>query len=52
MSLTRFVENFSTSFPWIVVEIHVAGLAIHESHRALRFRTAVVWTMMRSCLDR
>ena len=36
MSLTRFVEVFLNEFPMDrVVEIHVAGLAIHESHRAL-----------------
>lgn len=36
MSLTRFVEEFLNDFPMDrVVEIHVAGLAIHESHRAL-----------------
>jgi hypothetical protein len=35
MSLTRFVEAFLDEFPMDrVVEIHVAGLAIHESHRA------------------
>jgi uncharacterized protein len=36
MSLTRFIETFLNEFPMDrVVEIHVAGLAIHESHRAL-----------------
>ena len=36
MSLTRFIEAFLNEFPMDrVVEIHVAGLAIHESHRAL-----------------
>jgi uncharacterized protein (UPF0276 family) len=36
MSLTRFVDEFLNEFPIArVVEIHVAGLAIHESHRAL-----------------
>ncbi len=36
MSLTRFVDTFLNEFPVErVVEIHVAGLAIHESHRAL-----------------
>ncbi len=35
MSLTRFVEEFLNEFPMDrVVEIHVAGLAIHEAHRA------------------
>lgn len=39
MSLTRFVEVFLDEFPMDrVVEIHVAGLAIHESHRALASR--------------
>jgi hypothetical protein len=39
MSLTRFVEAFLDEFPMDrVVEIHVAGLAIHESHRALASR--------------
>lgn len=36
MSLTRFVEDFLNEFPMDrVVEIHVAGLAVHESHRIL-----------------
>ena len=36
MSLTRFVDEFLNEFPMDrVVEIHVAGLAIHASHRAL-----------------
>jgi uncharacterized protein (UPF0276 family) len=36
MALTRFVEGFLNEFPMDrVVEIHVAGLAVHESHRAL-----------------
>ena len=36
MSLTRFVEEFLNEFPMDrVVEIHVAGLDIHESHRTL-----------------
>lgn len=40
MSLTRFVEVFLDEFPMDrVVEIHVAGLAIHESHRALTSRS-------------
>ncbi|OQW32953.1 MAG: hypothetical protein A4E19_06280 [Nitrospira sp. SG-bin1] len=35
MSLTRFTEIFLDEFPMDrVVEIHVAGLAIHESHQA------------------
>ena len=39
MSLTRFVEAFLNEFPLDrVVEIHVAGLAVHESHRALTSR--------------
>ncbi len=39
MSLTRFVEEFLNEFPVDrVVEIHVAGLALHESHRALASR--------------
>lgn len=39
MSLTRFIEIFLNEFPMDrVVEIHVAGLAIHESHRALTLR--------------
>ena len=39
MSLTRFVEIFLNEFPMDrVVEIHVAGLAIHESHRLLNSR--------------
>ena len=39
MSLTRFVEVFLNEFPMDrVVEIHVAGLAIHESDRALASR--------------
>ena len=39
MSLTRFVEVFLNEFPMDrVVEIHVAGLAIHESHRLLNSR--------------
>ena len=39
MSLTRFVEVFLDEFPMDrVVEIHVAGLAIHESHRTLASR--------------
>jgi uncharacterized protein len=39
MSLTRFIETFLNEFPMDrVVEIHVAGLAIHESHRALASR--------------
>lgn len=39
MSLTRFVKVFLNEFPMDrVVEIHVAGLAIHESHRALASR--------------
>ena len=39
MSLTRFVEVFLNEFPLDrVVEIHVAGLAIHESHRSLTSR--------------
>ncbi|MBH0202136.1 MAG: DUF692 family protein [Nitrospira sp.] len=41
MSLTRFVEVFLDEFPMDrVVEIHVAGLAIHESHRFLATRLA------------
>ncbi|WHZ28028.1 MAG: hypothetical protein OJF51_002826 [Nitrospira sp.] len=36
MSLTRFVDEFLNEFPMDrVVEIHVAGLAVHASHRAL-----------------
>jgi len=39
MSLTRFVEGFLEEFPMDrVVEIHVAGLAIHASHRAIASR--------------
>lgn len=39
MSLTRFVEEFLDEFPMDrVVEIHVAGLALHESQRALPSR--------------
>lgn len=39
LSITRFVEEFLNEFPMDrVVEIHVAGLAIHESHRALASR--------------
>lgn len=39
MSLTRFIEAFLNEFPMDrVVEIHVAGLAIHESDRALASR--------------
>ena len=39
MPLARFVEQFLNEFPMDrVVEIHVAGLAIHESHRALPSR--------------
>ncbi|MDF0674194.1 MAG: DUF692 family protein [Nitrospira sp.] len=39
MSLTRFVEEFLNEFPMDrVVEIHVAGLAVHESHRILDSR--------------
>lgn len=39
MSLVRFVEEFLNEFPMDrVVEIHVAGLAIHESHQALASR--------------
>ena len=39
MSLTRFIEIFLNEFPMDrVVEIHVAGLATHESHRALTLR--------------
>ncbi len=39
MALTRFVDAFLNEFPLDrVVEIHVAGLAIHESHRALASR--------------
>jgi uncharacterized protein (UPF0276 family) len=35
MSLTQFVDAFLNEFPLDrVVEIHVAGLAIHESHRS------------------
>ncbi len=38
-SLTRFVEEFLNEFPMDrVVEIHVAGLAGHESHRTLASR--------------
>jgi uncharacterized protein (UPF0276 family) len=41
MSLTRFVEEFLHEFPLDrVVEIHVAGLAIHESHRTLASRVS------------
>lgn len=41
MSLTRFVEEFLNEFPMDrVVEIHVAGLAIHESHRTLASRVS------------
>ena len=37
--LTRFVEEFLNEFPMDrVVEIHVAGLAVHESHRILDSR--------------
>lgn len=36
MSLTRYVEVFLNEFPLErVVEIHIAGLAIHEPHRTL-----------------
>ncbi len=39
MSLTRFVKKFLDEFPMDrVVEIHVAGLALHESHRTLASR--------------
>lgn len=39
MSLARFVETFLNEFPVDrVVEIHVAGLAPHESHRLLASR--------------
>ncbi len=39
MSLTRFVEEFLDEFPMDrVVEIHVAGLAVHASHRILDSR--------------
>ena len=39
MPLTRFVEEFLNEFPMDrVVEIHVAGLAVHESHRILDSR--------------
>jgi len=39
MSLTRFVEEFLNEFPMDrVVEIHVAGLAVHASHRILDSR--------------
>ena len=39
MSLTQFVEVFLNEFPTDrVVEIHVAGLAVHESHRAFASR--------------
>lgn len=39
MSLARFVETFLNEFPVDrVVEIHVAGLATHESHRLLASR--------------
>lgn len=39
MSLTQFVEVFLNEFPLDrVVEIHVAGLAVHESHRAFASR--------------
>ena len=39
MSLTRFVDEFLNEFPMDrVVEIHVAGLAVHESHRTLASR--------------
>ena len=39
MPLARFVEQFLNEFPMDrVVEIHVAGLAIHESHRTLASR--------------
>ncbi|MBX3329544.1 MAG: DUF692 family protein [Nitrospira sp.] len=42
MSLTRFVQEFLNEFPMDrVVEIHVAGLAIHESHRTLASRLKV-----------
>lgn len=41
-SLTRFVEEFLDEFPMDrVVEIHVAGLAIPDSHRALSSRLSV-----------
>jgi uncharacterized protein len=40
MSLDRFVEMFLGEFPLDrVVEIHVAGLAVHESHQALIARS-------------
>ncbi len=39
MSLTQFIEAFLNEFPMDrVVEIHVAGLAIHESDRTLASR--------------
>lgn len=39
MSLTQFVEAFLDEFPMDrVVEIHVAGLAVHESHRTCAAR--------------
>ncbi len=39
MSLTRFIGAFLNEFPMDrVVEIHVAGLAVHESDRALASR--------------
>ncbi len=39
LSLTRFIEAFLDEFPVDrVVEIHVAGLAVHESHRAVASR--------------
>jgi uncharacterized protein len=41
MSLTGFIEAFLNEFPMDrVVEIHVAGLAIHESDRAFASRLA------------
>lgn len=40
-SLPQFVETFLDTFPMHrIVEIHVAGLDIHESHRALPIRLA------------
>lgn len=41
MSLTEFVDTFLREFPLDrVVEIHVAGLAIHESHGVLALQSS------------